>query len=110
MNLMSTKIAAFTINDFSIHRGFAFKTVGFRLPVILTKIIDHMSREKNNIVHELGKVRFLISHMPQCKAKITTYKLKPIASNESFAEFLLRISGLPRRNKNCSRRSSKTKE
>lgn len=39
-------------------RGFAFKTINQRLPVILTKIIDQLSRDKKEISESYNVVRY----------------------------------------------------
>lgn len=37
-------------------RGFAYTTIKDRLPVILTKVIDGLSRDKESITQEYGEV------------------------------------------------------
>lgn len=42
---------------FLIFRTFAFYTVKDRLPVILTKVVDHLARSKEELVQQYGPVR-----------------------------------------------------
>jgi len=63
-------------------RGFAYKTVGYRLPVILTKIIDQLSRNKNNIGEKLGQdaraeIKDVVGRLAKLKNELQTNK--PIA-------------------------------
>lgn len=44
------------VNSFLSSRSFAFYTVKERLPIILTKIIDHLVRDKEKIVKIFGEV------------------------------------------------------
>lgn len=39
------------------YRSFAYVTLKDRLPVILTKIIDTFSRDKENIIEKYGEVK-----------------------------------------------------
>jgi len=39
-----------------IHRSFAYRTVQYRLPVTITRVIDHLVRDKDDIVNTFGEV------------------------------------------------------
>ena len=41
------------------YRSFAYITLKDRLPVILTKIIDTLSRNKEDIVEKYGEVKYI---------------------------------------------------
>lgn len=41
-------------------RSFAYVTLKDRLPVILTKIIDTFSRDKENIIEKYGEISYII--------------------------------------------------
>jgi len=60
-------------------KGFAFKTIGYRLPVILTKVIDQMSRDKNEIGERLGQearseVKEVVGALAKLKNELVTNK------------------------------------
>lgn len=44
------------MNNSFIYRSFAFKTVKDRLPIILTRLIDHLVRDKDYIAQNFGEV------------------------------------------------------
>ncbi|XP_006619922.1 damage-control phosphatase ARMT1-like [Apis dorsata] len=72
-------------------RSFAYVTLKDRLPVILTKIIDTFSRNKENIIEKYGEnakeeIKQMIGFISKLKNEIATNKtLKPmrLASNKS---------------------------
>lgn len=51
-----------------IYRSFAYLTVRDRLPVTITKVIDHLVRDKDKIVKTPGEVS------PTCKKNCTKLK------------------------------------
>ncbi|GLH05280.1 Putative protein-glutamate O-methyltransferase [Gryllus bimaculatus] len=60
-------------------RSFAYVTMKDRLPIILTQVIDHMSREKENIVNEYGKealeeLKIAIGKISKLKNELQTNK------------------------------------
>ncbi|CAL8080981.1 unnamed protein product [Orchesella dallaii] len=60
-------------------QGFAFKTINLRLPVILTKIIDQLSRDKNEIGESYGQearddVKIVVGALAKFKNEMVTNK------------------------------------
>lgn len=55
-----------------IYRSFAYVTVRDRLPVTITKVIDHLVRDKEQIVKTFGQVsptdKRLILYQPETKS------------------------------------------
>jgi len=60
-------------------QGFAFKTIGHRLPVILTKAIDQLYRDKNDIAQRFGEeareeVKTIVGSLAKLKNEMQTNK------------------------------------
>lgn len=51
------------IFSFYLHRSFAYKTLKDRLPIIVTGVIDGMSRNKESIIQKYGPVSMNIRHL-----------------------------------------------
>lgn len=72
-------------------RSFAFHTVKERLPVILTQIVDHLVRDKENIVQEYGQkareeIKSVVGEISKLKYELQTNKpLQPLDSPEPDA-------------------------
>lgn len=60
----------------SFHRGFAFYTMKERLPIILTQVIDQLSKDKEQIVQHFGEVYRPLSPLPQSYFKMCISLLK----------------------------------
>lgn len=56
---LEIRFSIYTISPFSF-RGFAYFTIRDRLPVILTTIIDNLSRDKEILIAEYGEVKCLV--------------------------------------------------
>lgn len=90
-------------------QSFAYATVKDRLPVILTKIVDTLCRNKNEIVETYGQgaeedIKHIIGFLSQLKNEIVTNKtLKPMRLNSSvtndarewnkYLEYRTRVDG-----------------
>ncbi|KAK3917379.1 Damage-control phosphatase ARMT1 [Frankliniella fusca] len=70
-------------------RSFAYHTVRNRLPVTLTQVIDHLSRNKEDIAQSHGEaareeIKDVIAHLSKLKNEMQTNKpLEPFHANEA---------------------------
>jgi len=78
-------------------RGFGFKTISHRLPVILTKVIDQLSRDKNQIGSILGPearddVKLVVGAIAKLKNEMQTNKSLPPVGNPVWDKYLEQVA------------------